>query len=32
MCSNSDGSYSCSCRQGYNLGEDLHTCFGEWEG
>ena len=32
LCSNFDASYSCSCRQGYYLGEDLHTCFGEWAG
>ena len=31
-CSNSDGNYSCSCELGYHLGEDRHTCFGEWVG
>lgn len=28
-CHNTDGSYTCSCRQGYQLARDGHTCLGE---
>ena len=29
MCTNSIGSYNCSCPHGYRLEEDMHTCVGE---
>ena len=28
-CSNTDGSYQCSCDKGYELTEDRHTCIGK---
>ena len=27
VCTNNDGGYSCSCRSGYNLTEDMKTCY-----
>ena len=29
ICHNSDGSFTCSCRQGYQLARDGTTCLGE---
>jgi len=29
ICTNTPGSYVCSCRPGYVLSADGHTCFGE---
>ena len=29
VCSNNDGSYSCSCPVGYVLNSDLRTCDGQ---
>ena len=31
-CSNTNGSYVCSCDAGYALEEDGHTCEGGWGG
>ena len=28
-CTNTEGSYQCSCPEGYQLMEDGHTCEGE---
>ena len=28
LCSNTVGSYRCSCQNGYQLGSDNHTCLG----
>lgn len=28
-CTNTVGSYNCSCNDGYELDNDLHTCNGE---
>ena len=30
MCSNTNGSYSCSCMSGYRLSSDGHRCNGEY--
>ena len=27
ICENTDGSYTCSCREGYSLNDDGQTCF-----
>ena len=27
-CNNTDGSYTCSCPQGYEVGSDGHSCNG----
>ena len=29
ICHNTDGSFTCSCRQGYQLARDRTTCLGE---
>ena len=29
-CNNTDGSYQCSCRNGYELTNDGHNCTGKW--
>ena len=29
LCSNTIGSYSCSCQSGYQVGSDNHTCLGK---
>ena len=29
LCSNSMGSYECSCNKGFELGEDEHSCLGK---
>ena len=29
ICTDSEGSYSCSCETGYNLAEDKHGCNGK---
>ena len=29
-CDDLDGSYRCSCRTGFLLGNDAHSCYGEW--
>ena len=29
ICSNTIGSYSCICQNGYQLGSDDHTCLGK---
>ena len=31
LCENTDGSYTCSCRDGYSLGNDDHSCIGKEE-
>ncbi|XP_053387998.1 mucin-like protein [Mercenaria mercenaria] len=30
-CSNTDGSFTCSCRSGYTLNADNHTCDARWK-
>ena len=27
-CTNTNGSYTCSCNTGYRLGNDEHSCYG----
>ena len=29
LCSNTDGSFICSCNDGYYLGDDMLTCYGK---
>ena len=29
LCSNTIGTYSCNCQNGYQLGSDNHTCVGK---
>ena len=29
ICTNTDGSYYCTCMDGYELGSDNHTCTGD---
>ena len=29
VCNNTDGSFICSCNDGYYLGDDMLTCYGE---
>ena len=31
-CVDTDGSYECSCHEGYNLNDDEHTCSGQYCG
>ena len=30
LCSNTDGSYTCSCNNGFTLDEDGKTCHGQY--
>ena len=30
ICQNTEGGYECSCRQGYSLLQDHHTCQGKY--
>ena len=29
LCTNTNGSYTCSCDEGFALGLDLHSCLGK---
>lgn len=30
ICTDTEGSYTCSCNAGYNLANDTHQCDGEY--
>ena len=29
FCNNTEGSYECSCEEGFDLGDNNHTCIGK---